>query len=221
MAVLADGSLQMRTCPRCEGGKHALAEWQTAVMAGYPDPRIPGDVAHAQLSDLPPKLARILASLVEHRWFEMHGLRWVGVHIFGENGVGKSHAAAAALKASIALKVPGLFLKVSVFLDELRSTYDPDSNENFLKVFRHALNAPFLVLDDWGVQQSTDWAREKLFGLIDERYGAGKPVIFTSNYSLEELREMSDGNWTEQRMISRMIGMLYPIELGGPDRRVR
>lgn len=220
-AQLPDGTLKVRTCPQCEGGTRALAEWQAAVMAGYPNSRIPANLAGASLADLPGKLAQLLATLVERRSFELQDLRWTGVHLYGENGVGKSYAAAAALSASIGLSVPGLFLKVSAFLDELRGTYDPDSGEKFMHLYRHVVNAPLLVLDDWGVQQNTDWAREKLFGLIDDRYGAGLPMILTSNFSLEELRTMSDGNWTEQRMISRLIGSLYPIRLSGEDRRVR
>src|SRR5258708_30131896 len=41
--------------------------------------------------------------------------------------------------------------------------------------------AEMLVLDDLGTQQSSPWANEKLFQLLNHRYNAGSPTVITTN----------------------------------------
>lgn len=50
----------------------------------------------------------------------------------------------------------------------------------------------FLFIDDLGAErvQSKDgdlWLQEKMFDVVNKRYNAKRPTIFTSNYSLQEL----------------------------------
>jgi DNA replication protein DnaC len=48
-------------------------------------------------------------------------------------------------------------------------------------------NAPYLVLDDFGTENATPWAREKLFQIIDYRYVAQLPTIITIARSGSEI----------------------------------
>ena len=45
----------------------------------------------------------------------------------------------------------------------------------------------WLVLDDLGIEKTSDWSFQTLYLIINQRYEKLKPVIFTSNLSLEEL----------------------------------
>ena len=50
-------------------------------------------------------------------------------------------------------------------------------------------DASLLVLDDLGVEYKTAWAYEKLYAITDTRYRANKPIIITTNFTLDTLRE--------------------------------
>lgn len=75
------------------------------------------------------------------------------------------------------------FIKTSKFLEELRNQMD-----NPTKDFPHKLKliekVPLLIIDDIGAEKPTDWVRERLLDLIDERYGNNRSTIYTSNCSL-------------------------------------
>jgi DNA replication protein DnaC len=87
----------------------------------------------------------------------------------GKNGCGKTHLAAAIANQVVNSGVPTLFLTVPDLLDNLRFAYqDPDAT--FEERFEDVLNSPLLVLDDFGTQNATSWAQEKLFQIVNFRY---------------------------------------------------
>ena len=61
--------------------------------------------------------------------------------------------------------VPTLFLTVPDLLDTLRFAYN-DEDTTFEERFDEIRNAKLLVLDDFGTQNATGWAQEKLFQII-------------------------------------------------------
>jgi DNA replication protein DnaC len=44
-----------------------------------------------------------------------------------------------------------------------------------------------LIIDDFGVEKITDWVREKMYEIINERYLANRPTIFTANSDIKDL----------------------------------
>ena len=103
----------------------------------------------------------------------------------GPSGCGKTHLAAAIADHCIRSGRPVLFMVVPDLLDHLRAAYRPESEVGYDELFELLRSAPVLVLDDLGVQSSTPWAEEKLFQLINHRYNAQMPTVFTSNLSLD------------------------------------
>jgi DNA replication protein DnaC len=83
-------------------------------------------------------------------------------------------------------------------------------------------NVPVLTLDDIGAEQATDWRRDQLATLIEERYGRQLPMLVTSNYSLPELgrRLGHDDPVVGQRLVSRLRENAMGVEIGGADRRL-
>ncbi|MDT2258328.1 DNA replication protein [Paenibacillus larvae] len=55
---------------------------------------------------------------------------------------------------------------------------------------KHAMEAPFVVLDDIGVRDSTEAFRGDLHRLINTRVTAGLPTVYTSNIPLADLNEV-------------------------------
>ena len=104
----------------------------------------------------------------------------------GGYGCGKTHLAAAIANFTVSMGVPTLFLTVPDLLDTLRFAYD-DPEATFEGRFNEIRAAPLLVMDDFGTQNATAWAQEKLFQIINYRYINQLPLVITTNLLLEEI----------------------------------
>ncbi len=103
-----------------------------------------------------------------------------GLLLIGENGVGKTHLAVAILKAIIREKhVQGYFYETGELLKLVRDTYASDTNE--LEVLRPVVEADLLVLDDLGVEKTSEWVQETLGHVVNLRYSERRPTVFTTN----------------------------------------
>jgi len=105
----------------------------------------------------------------------------------GVTGCGKTHLAAAIVNYRYQANQPALFVVVPDFLDHLRSTFTPESKVSYDQLFESVKNAPLLVLDDFGEQSTTPWAREKLYQVINYRYNARLATVITARGSLDEI----------------------------------
>jgi len=121
------------------------------------------------------------------------GRLW-GALLIGECGTGKTHLAVAAMKETVH---PGaMFRAVPHLLDYWRHAYEADRRtpeEERVVGAIEELMAPFmtgrclLVLDDLGTEKATEWAGERLWLMLDARYGASLPTIVTSNVDPDRL----------------------------------
>ncbi|HVU69348.1 MAG TPA: ATP-binding protein [Ktedonobacteraceae bacterium] len=101
--------------------------------------------------------------------------------LVGPNGCGKTHLAAAIANDCLEKGAVVLFATVPDLLDHLRAAFAPDSTEVFDQLFARMREAELLVLDDLGAQQSSPWANEKLFQLLNYRYNSEFPTVITAN----------------------------------------
>jgi DNA replication protein DnaC len=129
----------------------------------------------------------------------------------GGYGCGKTHLAAAIANAAVEAGVPTLFLTVPDLLDQLRYAYGSE-DVTFEDRFEQVRTAPLLVLDDFGTQSATAWAREKLFQILNYRYINQVPTVITTNLMLEEI---------EGRMRSRLSDpeLVSYVQILAPDYR--
>ena len=139
------------------------------------------------------------------------------VVFMGETGCGKTHLAAAIVNYRYQANKSALFVVVPEFLDHLRSTFSPESKVSYDELFEKVKAAPLLVLDDFGEQSTTPWAREKLYQVINYRYNARLPMVITTRYSLEEIFDE-----TESSISSRLADpkISTPWNITAPDYRV-
>ena len=135
----------------------------------------------------------------------------------GDNGCGKTHLAAAIVNYRYQSKKPALFIVVPDFLDHLRSTFSPESKISYDQFFESVKNAPLLVLDDFGKQTTTPWAKEKLYQVINYRYNAQLPTVITTNCSADELDSPILSRFADQR-ISTLFTIIAPDYFGGRHR---
>jgi DNA replication protein DnaC len=113
----------------------------------------------------------------------------------GTYGCGKTHLAAAIANFAVSLGVPTLFLTIPDLLDSLRFSYQ-NPEVAFEERFEEIRRAKLLVLDDFGTQNATPWAQEKLFQIINYRYINRLPLVVTTNLALNQI---------EGRIRSRLV----------------
>jgi DNA replication protein DnaC len=103
------------------------------------------------------------------------------------------------------------FVDVPAMLDRMRSWIaHPDGPDPIWDLKR----ADLLVLDDLGRERVTDWASERLYVIVDYRYGQRLPTIATSNLKPSELVSGDYGP-----IVSRLLDGSQAIWLGGKDQR--
>lgn len=123
-----------------------------------------------------------------------------GLWISGEPGTGKTHLAVAVLRSAIAGKAAtGVFTGAGELLHAIRHTYQGDAGTE-LSVLDRVTKADVLVLDDIGSDKPTDWATSTLGSIVNDRYNAERPTIFTS--TLVDLKDQTD-----PRSIAYVLGV--------------
>ena len=129
----------------------------------------------------------------------------------GPYGSGKTHLAAAVANFAVSMGVPTLFLTVPDLLDMLRFSYDA-VDTTFEQRFDEIRRANLLILDDFGTQNATSWAQEKLFQIVNYRYINKLPLLVTTNLSLDEI---------EPRVRSRLADpeLVTTVRIAVPDYR--
>ena len=128
------------------------------------------------------------AALTAAREFAAEPEGWLV--LTGPSGSGKTHLAAAVANACIDEGRPALFMVVPDLLDHLRSSYDAEGDDlGFDELFDQVRNAPLLFLDDIDAVAPKPWAREKLFQVVNHRFNATLPTVFTTTTAPDRLDE--------------------------------
>lgn len=149
-------------------------------------------------------------------WNEMQQEN-VGLLFWGPPGNGKTFAAACIAN--------GLIEQESRFPPTVRMTtfgtilnklpaLSAADKESYLGEFK---SCDLLILDDFGMERQTDYAREQVFQVIDGRYLAKRPLIVTTNLSLSIMKSATE--LSDKRIYDRILEMCVPVYFGGESLR--
>ena len=129
----------------------------------------------------------------------------------GGYGCGKTHLAAAIANKAVGRGVPTLFITVPDLLDSLRFAFN-DPETTFEQRFAEIRTADLLILDDFGTQNSTPWAQEKIFQILNFRYINKLKTVITTNLMLDAF---------EGRVRSRLQDdeLVQHLKISAPDYR--
>lgn len=111
----------------------------------------------------------------------------------GLTGRGKTHLARGIGWVWIEqAKGTVLYFKVAAFLDELRKGYDGKAEyegemSGFDRLMDRVSRVKLLILDDLGVEKSTEWSIDKLDSIIDYRYENRLATVITTNLAPGQL----------------------------------
>lgn len=151
-----------------------------------------------------------------------------GMYVYGKPGTGKTFLAAIIAQELIHKGKTVIFGDVPSVLDDLKSTFDGGGEKSLSELMRMLASVDMLVLDDLGTEVPTEWAVERLYKIVNDRYNEAKPLIITSNFKPDTVAERmnhpkkKDGNYTTvtgDRIISRLLQICKGITIKGKDRR--
>ena len=138
--------------------------------------------------------------------------RGKGLLFYGEVGTGKTFYAACIANALIDRGYPCLmtdFPRLEKTISEML-----EGKQEYID----GLNKfPLLVIDDLSRERDTSYMNEIVQDVINARYQAGLPTIFTTNLTKEEISHPKD--ISKQRPYSRLLEMCFPVKVEGKDRR--
>jgi DNA replication protein DnaC len=121
----------------------------------------------------------------------------------GPYGCGKTHLAAAVANFVVEIGIPTLFLTVPDLLDSLRFSYNnPDSS--FEERFEAIRRCGLLIMDDFGTENATPWAQEKLFQILNYRYINNLPLLITTNLSMNQLEGRIRSRLQDPELVTRV-----------------
>lgn len=189
--------------------------------------QVPDRFYEACLPDFDDKIRALI-----QQWDDTGGT----LYIWGDVGTGKSHLAAAVMHARIAEGKWGRFIITTELLLRIQESFgekhvrpckdwlhsfrmfNQDENEDYddaPHMWASALDAPCIVLDDIATEYATDWAKARLFLLVNHRYNAASRTIITTNLDPQVLSERIG-----DRTVSRLMHGATVIHLTGQDRRL-
>lgn len=158
-----------------------------------------------------------------------------GLFLFGRPGTGKTLLASIVTQEFLKTDKTAIFGDVPTLLEILRGSFD-DKKTNITDLMKNLSTVDLLVLDDLGTEVPTEWAVERIYSIINQRYNEEKPIIVTSNFFLGDLahrlnhpkkmynqKDKDDDkkipNVTGSRIVSRLAEMCTRIEIKGKDWR--
>ena len=137
----------------------------------------------------------------------------LGLMLMGGVGTGKTWTAAGIANALIDREIPVHMENILSVVDRMTGLYSSDRPEMLAELER----APLLILDDFGAQRGTEFVKEQIYHIIESRYRSGKPLIVTTNLSLEEMRR--DGDLWMDRVYDRLREICHPVVMQGESWR--
>lgn len=191
---------------------------------------MPKDVMEARLNnlDLEHDDSRYIVAEVTAQFFaeirDEEKLPERGLYIHGPFGTGKSFILGAIANELANLRIRTVVVYLPEFLREMKqSIQDQTLNEkiDFVK------KAKVLMLDDFGAESMSAWARDEVIGTILQYRMAEKlPTFFSSNFNYDELQHhltyTQRGEQEEvkaARIMERIKTVAKPVQLKGKNRR--
>ena len=136
-----------------------------------------------------------------------------GLLLWGNIGTGKTFLAGCIANALIEQGESVLMTNFSKILNTLSGMYSEEKNEFIASLMRYSL----LIIDDLGIERNTEYAKEQVYNIIDERYKAKLPLIVTTNLTLDEMKDSIEV--AQRRIYDRVLSVCVPVSFQGESHR--
>ena len=205
-ALFTPGSNRAKYCPECAGRMERI---KRRKAQGLQD-RYLYDYTFANDNGQNPLMDKARAYV--ENWKEAYKNN-TGLLLFGDVGTGKSFFAGCIANALLDRDVPVLMTNFPTILNRLTGMFSEDRADFIASFDEYDL----LIIDDLGVERSTEYAMEQMFFVIDSRYRSRRPMIITTNLKLAELKNPPD--LAHARIYDRILERCAPILFAGKNFR--
>lgn len=145
--------------------------------------------------------------------FENNLKRGSGILMYGPCGTGKSYAAEAIANRLIDNGFPVMITNFGKIAEAIMASTFEERGYFYSSLTKY----PLIVIDDLGVERETEFMMEVMNRVIDERVRSAKPMIITTNFTSEEMKNPRSDDWA--RIFSRITSCCYPMKFEGDDKR--
>lgn len=145
------------------------------------------------------------------QWSDMKAEN-IGLLFYGDVGTGKTYYAACIANALIDQGVRVLMTSFPRIVNTMQGMFE--GRQEYLD---EIVNYPLLIIDDLGAERDSSFMMEQVFNIIDARYQIGKPLIVTTNLSIEAIKKPSDPQY--KRLYDRILERCFPVKMSGISRR--
>jgi primosomal protein DnaI len=145
------------------------------------------------------------------------------IYFHGDFGQGKTGIAISIIQTVMRRGDDAVFIRSLDLLDRLRESYHRGTHEgdDLLALVK---SVKWLALDDLATEKPTDYVIQELKSIIERRMDAGLYTIFTSNFSLEQLKKYwqpKDGSFhAGLRVIDRIAEYAEGVPVKGRNLRL-
>ena len=137
-----------------------------------------------------------------------------GLMMWGDVGGGKTFFAACIANALIDQGIQVVMTNIPQLITNMKRNFEAERGN----ILHMIANVPLLVLDDVGIERDTSYSNELAYEILNTRYNAKKPLIVTTNLTMEAIRTINDT--TYKRMYERIIEMCpKPVKVVSTGRR--
>lgn len=158
-----------------------------------------------------PKMRAIVDRYIEKR--DLMRRENIGLLLHGSAGGGKTFWASALANAMINHGNSAMITTVPRLVTAMSQDFEAEKS----RILEQVERVQFLVLDDVGIERQTGYMAEKMFEIIDARYRSRRPLIVTTNLTLEEISNPQQMEY--KRVFDRIVEMCQPIHVSGEGRR--
>ena len=138
-----------------------------------------------------------------------------GLIIYGNIGYEKTYLAACIANKMIEQNKIVLMEKSSSIIDKIKESFNKDGLSE-TQIIRLYSNVDMLIIDDFGSENLSKWALEKLNKIISNRYDNELPIVITTRYNKEQLIEQlstEDDTEISEEIVEVLNEMCYGISI--------
>ena len=214
-----DGRPLSDACPACTADAADVeARWRAAwrTWERWQAADVPARFGNRTLANWKPRTpAQRKVHAAVRSWAAQWATGDVGALVLsGAPGLGKTHLACGLLADAIADGRTGHYAAVPATLARLRDSYARDAEQRASAILAPLQDAGLLVLDEIAASRGSDWERETLSALVDDRYRDGGGLVIATNAAPSELPA-----WIGERAADRLAEFGLVLTLDGASYR--
>lgn len=189
-------------CPKCAANEKAIAQreadekaaierfraWERKLgEAGIPE-RFRDRTLDSYRADNPKQRAALAFAQVFAGEFDQ-ALRSGRSAIFcGKPGTGKTHLAVGIALVAMSHHHTAQFTTVMRAIRRVKDSWRKDSCKSESDVIAQLVDTDLLILDEVGVQFGSEFEKNLMFDILNERYESHRPTLLLSNLNPDEVR---------------------------------